>query len=282
MKTFTKVILIIALVFALMGAILLGAGVMVGGSRVAKDGTKLAGNNSAIQNAIDTWSEGFDLLDLFHDVDVETNPNGEDSLTVSTRELKKIDMDTACANFVFKSVDHLDGKVSFSCEARKDKYKVTFELDDEGTVKIRPAKRFAHLNASQTPTVTILCPEDFALSELDMDIASGNVTFEGNAVIHECDIDLAAGNVENKGTFIYKLDVDTAAGNVNIALPTGVMEDWYLVEVDCAVGKLEIDGIEESGFGKHYFAKSGGFKYKEIHVDCAAGNVTINFDGKGL
>lgn len=281
MKTFTKVILIVALVFALTGALLLGAGVMIGGSKIAKDGTKLAGSNPAIQNAIDTWAEGFDLLDLFYDTNVETNPNGKDSLTVSTRDLKKIDMDTACANFVFKSADHLEGKVSFACEARKDKYKVTFELKEDGTIKIRPAKRFAHLSNSQTPTVTILCPEDFSLPEMDIDIASGNLNFEGNPVIQKCDIDLAAGNITGKGVYFYELDIDAATGNVSINLPKGAKKDWYNTTVECAVGKLEIDGENESGFGKEYKYIPGAM-YKHINIDCAAGNVTLNFDGIGL
>ena len=273
MKTFTKVLLTSALVLSLIGAVLLGVGVMIGGGAVVKDGTQITISNKSLEKAFTAWSEGFDLVNLCHDFDVETNRNGQDSLTVSKDELQKIDLDTASVNLYFKSSSDEKDKVTFSCEAGKEKYKLTFELTDEGTVKIRPIKRYTHLNSSQTPTVTIVCPKGFVLPKMRADVASGNLNLDGNFFIKDCDMELAAGNIDCMGVGFLKLSLENAAGNATVTLPGA--RELYDMDLECAVGSITVNGNNYNGFGREFKENNNGDR--KLDIECAAGNITLDF-----
>lgn len=273
MKTFTKIFLTAALVLAITGALFLGIGLLIGGTTVLKDGTKITLDNPSIKKAVSAYEEGFDLLDFFYDFEVETNKNGKSELSVLPDKIQKIDVDTSCARLYFKSSDSID-KVTFSCEAKKDKYRVTFELTEKGVVKVRPVKRFTHYKGSQTPTITITCPKNYTLPKMDVDIASGNITFKGNQNVTHCRIDLAAGNIKSTGLTYDSLNIDNAAGNVSLTFPDS--RNNYDLDLECSVGNITVDGDKNSGFGKEF--EEHNEADRKIDVDCATGNINLNFN----
>ncbi|MCM1162616.1 MAG: DUF4097 family beta strand repeat-containing protein [Roseburia sp.] len=107
---------------------------------------------------------------------------------------------------------------------------------------------------------------------LSMKIGAGEIKAE-NAKVENLDVDMSMGNVEYEGGLSKEGRISCSMGNVELNLSG---ESWdFDYAIDCAAGNVEIENSQFSGLGVTKYIDNGA--EKKITVDCAMGNVAIDF-----
>lgn len=107
---------------------------------------------------------------------------------------------------------------------------------------------------------------------LSMKIGAGEIKAK-NAKVENLDVDMSMGDVEYEGELSKEGLISCSMGNVELNL-SGESEDFDYA-IDCAAGNVKIENSQFSGLGiTKYIDNSAG---KKITVDCAMGDVTIDF-----
>lgn len=166
-------------------------------------------------------------------------------------------------------------------------------MDATGCLKVRCEKdynRFFSVNFEKK-ALTVTVPRDTALTKLDLDVASANVTVRGlegeireveldsasgistleNLTIGTLDVDTASGPCRFENLTVRDLSVDTASGNVDFsgkldklnydgasARFTGVFTNHpYQLDLNTMSGRLDITLPEDCGFTAAFDGMSG-------------------------
>jgi len=142
------------------------------------------------------------------------------------------------------------------------------------------------------PTVEIVIPKGYTLSELDMDLGAGAISVTGGN-FGEVIIDVAAGefigtniiagslrgNV-GAGSISYSGEIDGKArfdcGAGKVILHLNQAEKDFNYNIDCGIGEIIIGNSNYSGLGNHKKIENQADYTMEI--DCGAGEVTIQFN----
>lgn len=118
--------------------------------------------------------------------------------------------------------------------------------------------------------ITLYVPRGTSLES--MEIGAGEIKAE-NAKVENLDVDMSMGNVEYEGGLSKEGRISCSMGNVELNLSG---ESWdFDYAIDCAAGNVEIENSQFSGLGVTKYIDNGA--EKKITVDCAMGNVAIDF-----
>lgn len=310
MRKFTRISALVALILGLAGSIVVGVGVAMGGTEVAKTAFDEVTNDHNAHNlanlfkSISYWHDGklFHIGDFWHDsnfkgVTVDGNsPEYKDkiSYTVNSSSLQLLDIDAPNGNVQITEGNAAD---SIHIEIKSKRSTSYFKIKDskDGKVKIECTKK--HWNSDDDIFINIQVPNACSIDTLKIDAAAGDLLISGNIRIIKMDLDLAAGDATiehatlhdssfemaagdltlTDTTLLSNLDIDCAAGDTTLNLPG--RESDYNLELSCALGELEINGSSTSnGFGSSYSRDNNS--NITITADCACGSIEVNFQNK--
>lgn len=108
--------------------------------------------------------------------------------------------------------------------------------------------------------------------DLNVEIGAGEIKVE-NSRTDNLSIDMAMGNVEYEGELNKSAEINCSMGNVELDL-AGRRDDFNY-SIDCSAGNVEIEKSEYAGLGFTKYIDNQA--EKEITVECAMGNVEIDF-----
>ena len=262
MRKFSKRILKLALVLAVVGLGLSIGGVAMGATITGINLTKygLNGNirkiaNSALQESHDSWDEDWDEI-------TQIDPVSDLDFSLSGDALKLQNCDG----------DKIRVEVSGS---KKDKVRIG--TDDDSLV-------IESLGRTQEREITVSYPKDLRFKDTSIEVAAGTVTMSVGAgeftntgkisVANDISVEVGTGNVEISELDIHDLEVDCGIGNVDLDI-LGKEAD-YNYEISCAAGNVDIGDSSYSGIGHDKNITNPNAK-GDMELNCGVGNITVSF-----
>ena len=287
MRKFSKRILKLALVLAVVGLGLSIGGVAMGATITGINLTKygLNGNirkiaNSALQESHDSWDEDWDEITQLKPV-----------MTEDDKEIFEIDpvsdLDFSLSGDALK-LQNCDGdKIRVEVSgSKKDKVRIGTDDDSlvieslgrtqerEITVSYPKDLRFKDTSIEVAAGTVTMC-DDFRTDDLDVSVGEGEFTNTGKiSVANDISVEVGTGNVEISELDIHDLEVDCGIGNVDLDI-LGKEAD-YNYEISCAAGNVDIGDSSYSGIGHDKNITNPNAK-GDMELNCGVGNITVSF-----
>lgn len=274
MKGFTKICLLICLIFLCSGAVCLGIGAALGSGlrevwAMARTGELDVGNIH-----IGGWSIPYIITDDISDDDIRLE-KGVVKESFLPQEVEDLDI-----NIKYGAVyvtDSETDRIEISVDApSRNVYRCglkdgTLELIDE-------TKRYRFNGLRNKVEITIAIPDGTVFDEVDLVTDAGGIEITHTLNAREIHFDLDAGelvaeNVAAEEEFSAVVD----AGNLEITEFSAKS-----LEVDCSVGRAKLYGsvLEEAeadcGVGQIVLQLTGREEDYDYDVTCSLGNVSIN------
>ena len=190
----------------------------------------------------------------------------------TSAKIEKIDIDYLAGNVDI--VTNSSGEIKVTETANKDledEQKVRTWVDGT-TLRIKycaPVKKVSFGDLEKNLTVSI--PEKTSLSELQIDMAAGDIHYD-SVLAEKLSIDAAAGNIVLSLKNVPKeTDIDAAAGDVKIKVPE---DSGIKLELDKAAGDFKCVLPHVSNEDKEEITIGDGSN--EMNIDIAAGDVSIS------
>ena len=126
------------------------------------------------------------------------------------------------------------------------------------------------------PKATLYIPEDSYFSEVDIDVDAGAADLK-NVNTAWLDMDCDAGKISFQGQAAEGGDVDVDAGSIEIAL-TGAEVTDYNYDIDVNAGSLSINDKSFSGLEKQTYIDNDGAA--DWTISCDAGKISMEIKNK--
>lgn len=287
MRKFSRRLLKLALVLAIVGLGLSIGGVAMGATITGMNLTKYGLNGSirklanySLPESRDSWDEDWDEITQTEPVDTdgdketfEIDPVSDLELSLSAGELKLQTGDG----------DKIRIEVSGS---KKDKVRIGTDddtliletigrtQDREITVNYPKDLRFKEASIEVAAGTVTMC-DDFQTDELEVSVGAGEFTNTGKiSVANDISVAVGTGNVEISELDMHDLEVDCGIGNVDLDI-LGKEAD-YNYEISCAAGNVDIGDSSYSGIGHDKNITNPNAR-GEMELNCGVGNITVTF-----
>ena len=130
------------------------------------------------------------------------------------------------------------------------------QSEEDGVYTFEEKNKRKNVSFKDTPEILIQVPKE--VQNIDLDVNMGDVDIQnltlatlhvrndvGDVEIEQCVVDEVQcenhlGNIEYEGDFLKTMNVEANVGDVEISLARPMNE--YLYNVDCKVGKLNVEG----------------------------------------
>ncbi len=278
MKGFTKICLLISLVFVCIGVVCLGVGAALGSG--LREVWTMAGNGEFnVGNLqIGGWNIPYIITDDILDEEIEIE-KGVVNESFSVQEVKDLEI-----NIKYGSVyvtDSQTDQIEISVDAPR-RYAYQCGLKD-GTLELldkTPRYRWNALRngLAHKVEITIAIPKEAEFEEVNLTTDAGGIEITHDLCAQEIHFDLDAGElIAEKITAAEEFSVDVDAGNLEIAEFTAES-----LEVDCSVGRAELHGTvskeaeADCGVGQIVLELTGQEEDYDYDVNCSLGTVSIN------
>lgn len=296
MKRFTKICLIIVL-----GCFILGCGLLVGG--IAVGGTMGAFIDAFDRGDFIIGNGGKGLTERFHDhQDDDYDDHHEYSSQTTTdaeldreesgnfeateyRDIKKIEVDMRSGGFYMQKGDSDNIRME---AVNEDGRKMEIWSQGDELILKNDYRNFKG-------EVTLYCPENLELSEMDISIGGGEAIIDVPLKVHELDVEIGAGRFEGyeeiqadqsswevgAGELIIgsisgdEMDFECTVGMIE-AYINGKEQD-YNYDLECGIGTLNIGDRDYSGIHQQEITNNKNSQ-KEIDVSCTVGTVSVYFN----
>lgn len=251
MKKFTKVALILSVVFAVVGVFSFGGAIAMGLgwsdlARMAQDG-ELSIHKSDSGNSIS----------FFESEHHEHHKNS------NCRELD-IDLSIGKLNLFYDEVEEI--------EVKQEGVHNFHSRMDGSTLKIDGGKGISF--GGTEGVVTVIVPYGTVFEEVDVSIGAGQADIDGLCAT-EVSVDVGAGQVQFSDLDTKHFDGETDAGQIEAQMVEG--EEAYSYSAECGVGEIRIGDNSISGFGgEKNVTNAGADRY--IDVECGVGQIVIDFE----
>jgi len=282
MKTFTKIMLIIAGVFATVGVICMVVAFAMG---------------LTSEHLVDMVQDGrfsFDEGDLHisfgddTDIDIESNSEMKDESIYTIKESchsMDIEFGAGVLDICYDDVEYIQVKQTNIENLKVQVKNEKLYIREESDIHI-------DLDDIEDRSLTILIPKDMKFEEVELEIGASKADIKdiiskdisitvgaGQADVSkltakEFDLEVGAGQATAVQLDVEKLNVEAGMGQVNIAL-NGVQEE-YNYNVECGIGNVTVGSASYGGLGAEQSIKHEGAT-KEINVECGIGEVKIKF-----
>jgi len=282
MKTFTKIMLIIAGVFASVGVICMVVAFAMG---------------LTSEHLVDMVQDGrfsFDEGDLHisfgddTDIDIESNSEMKDESIYTIKESchsMDIEFGAGILDIYYDDVEYIQVKQTNIENLKVQVKNEKLYIREESDIHI-------DLDDIEDRSLTILIPKNMKFEEVELEIGASKADIKdiiskdisitvgaGQADVSkltakEFDLEVGAGQATAVQLDVEKLNVEAGMGQVNIAL-NGVQEE-YNYNVECGIGNVTVGSASYGGLGAEQSIKHEGAT-KEINVECGIGEVKIKF-----
>ena len=291
MKTFTKVMLSLAGIFATAGVVCMLIAFIMGFSakdfaKMLEDGNfsiqiedgelQIFGLNDSLILEIEDAFEENENSDFDADGDVEGSVSSTETAEgkTTTYEVEEVckSMDIEFGAGVFEvyyaDVENIVVKGTnvdeLSVKVKNETLKIGFAGDMDADIDI---------DTVEDRRLVVIIPTGTQFEAVDMEIGASQAEIrEINA--EELNITVGAGQANVDQISVSKLDIEVGLGQVNIAL-NGVQED-YNYNIECGMGSVTVGTVSYGGFAAEQSVTNEGAT-KDINVECGMGEVIIQF-----
>lgn len=274
MKTFTKVMLSIAGIFAVVGVICTLAAFAMGFS--SSDIMKLIQNgNFSIRfedgkvNVFGYEADVFEKNEIENLIDPSTEvADGETNIYEIKENCLNLDIEFGAGvlDVHYADVDHIVVKATnvedISVGVKNDTLVIGFDGDTD-----------IDIDEAEDRKLEVIIPSKMPFDMVDMEIGASQAEIKG-LIADEVSISVGAGQANVEQLSVNKLDVEAGLGEVNISV-IGAQEE-YNYEVECGIGSVKVGEATYGGFAAEQSVTHDG-AIKEIKVECGVGAVTILF-----
>ena len=131
---------------------------------------------------------------------------------------------------------------------------------------------------SNVGSIVVNIPKDMIFDEVDLELGAGDVNCSG-LMANSVDIDIGAGDVDLIGLDTKNLDAEVRAGDLYLEL-VGLESD-YNYDAECGVGDIKIGTLSISGIGGTKETNNSGAS-RFMDLECGMGNIRIEFQNHNL
>lgn len=288
MKTFTKVMLALAGIFATVGVVCIIIAFMMGFStndlaQMVKDGNfsiqiedgelKVFGLNDSLILEIEDAFEKNENSYFDEDGDVKdsiSSTETENGTTIYEIEEACTSLDIEFAAGIFEiyytDVENIVVEGTDVDELFVQVRNNTLEIGAIAEVNV-------DIDGVEDRKLVVKIPTGTQFKSVDMEIGASQADIR-DLNTEELEIAVGAGQANVDQVSVSKLDVEVGVGEVNIAL-NDVQED-YNYNIECGLGSVTVGTVSYGGFAAEQSVTNPGAT-KEINVECGMGEVTIQF-----
>lgn len=308
MKNFTKVCLMICLVFVCISAVCMGAGVALGSG--LKEVQALADEGGLSIGSLDFGNHRFYYVTDEEDYDEADIQKGIVNEHFAAEDIRDFDMEIQYGEIQFTDSESEEIEVLIDAPKRNS----YICKNDNGTLKIKDTTtRYKWYAKDNSVTVTIAIPagkifdevdiatnaasvevsHEFQTKDLELELDAGELLAESIQVKGEFKVDVGAGNVEIDNFSAESLEVDCGVGSASlkgsilktaeadcgvgqIILELSGREEDYNYEVSAGVGSVEINGKSYSSLSVEKTIDNGADK--DIQLDCGVGQIEVTVE----
>lgn len=269
MKKFTKVMLILAGVFASVGVICMVVAFCMGLTtnhfmKMIRDG-RFSFDAGDLHISFDgDWKDNFEGESL------GTESADEESVDGEIREVcANIDLEFGAGilNIYYADVEYIQVKQTNIPDLKVHVKNDTLVISEDSDIHIG-------FDGEEDRSLTILIPQDMQFEDVELEIGASKADIK-NIHAEELSITVGAGQATAVDLNVEKLDVKAGVGQVNIAL-NGVQNE-YNYNIECGIGNVVVGDSSYGGLGAEQNVKNEGAT-KEINVECGIGEVKIQFE----
>lgn len=253
MKKFTKVALIFAVVFAIIGAICIVVSFTLGLTWDKVSGMVREGKfNFAIS------SNGFYVEE------------SEGTVTTVDEDFRNLDIEFSAGTLevVYADVEEV--------EVQQENVHGFKRYVKEHTLHIEGGTKIGLNNAGGTIIVRI--PKDMTFHEVDLEFGAGEAKLTG-LVADSVDIEVGAGEAKLIGLDVKELNAETGAGELYAELVGS--ETDYNYDAECGIGEIKIGTTSISGLGGSKETRNPGAN-RFMDLECGVGQIQIEFQNQDI
>lgn len=253
MKKFTKVALVFAGLFAIIGLICVVASFALGLTWDKVSGMVREGKfNFAISN------DG---------IYVEES---EGIVTTVSEEFRNLDIEFSAGTLEVVYADVEEVEVQQENVSGFKRYVKEHTLHIEGGTKIG-------VNTAGG-TIIVRIPKDMIFDEVDLEFGAGEAKLTGLAA-NSVDIEVGAGEARLVGLDVKELNAETGAGELYVELVGS--ETDYNYDAECDIGEIKIGTTSISGLGGSKEVRNPGVN-RHMDLECGVGQIQIEFQNQGI
>lgn len=253
MKKFTKVALIFAVIFAIIGAICIVVSFALGLTWDKVSGMVREGKfNFAIS------SDGFYVEE------------SEGTVTTVDEDFRNLDIEFSAGTLevVYADVEEV--------EVQQENVHGFKRYVKEHTLHIEGGTKIGLNNAGGTIIVRI--PKDMTFDEVDLEFGAGEAKLTG-LVADSVDIEVGAGEAKLIGLDVKELNAETGAGELYAELVGS--ETDYNYDAECGIGEIKIGTTSISGLGGSKETRNPGAN-RFMDLECGVGQIQIEFQNQDI
>lgn len=269
MKKFTKICLILAAVFTVIGLGVLGSGVALGASSGSIE-RELSGNhlwNKVSGQFYDNWHGNWfdDDEDWDYDDFEDYEEDGYETYVFSDIETLKVDVKRS-AIYVEESED---AKLRVAVNDISDHHPVKVK-NSGNEVSIASESR-----EDRDSEIYIYLPEDKKMKYIQINCGGSYMTLD-DIKTQRLDVTLGAGELETDGSIEADLtNLSVGAGAIYATMEES--KEDYNYSVTCGAGSVDIEGDDYSGIASEKKIENDNARYK-LNVECGVGVVELDFE----
>ncbi len=124
-----------------------------------------------------------------------------------------------------------------------------------------------------TGEIIVRIPKDTVFNEVDMEIGAGQASLKDLAA-NSLDIEVGAGEARLTGLDVRELDAKTGAGKLYAELVDS--EKDYSYDAECGIGEIVIGGSSIGGLGGSKSVENLGAG-KHMDLECGVGQIQVEF-----
>lgn len=154
----------------------------------------------------------------------ETVVNGE-TVCVDTADIRKINIEWAAGDIIVEPREDIDQIQFSETAAQKAKYAMVYSVSGSKlTISFcKDSIKFGFNNTSITKDLTVYIPADWICDELQLEVAAANVDVR-NLTVGTVNFDGASGTCNFENCIVDNLDMDTASGDVTFTGELGSLD----------------------------------------------------------
>lgn len=263
MKKFTKVAVILAVIFALIGITCVIASFAMG----------FTWSNFKYMLDADKFNFAFEIDDFHEDKKgvIKGQDDKQGNVIIPNESFQNLDIEFSAGvlEIVYADVENVEvqnkNAHGFKCYV------------EENTLHIKGGLKKVGVN-SNVGSIVVSVPRNMIFDEVDLELDAGEATLSG-LVANSVDIEIGAGEVNLKGLDTKALDTTVGAGKLYIELVGG--ESDYNYDAECGMGEIKIGTTSISGMGGSKKINNPGAN-RFMDLECGMGEIQIEFQSQNL
>lgn len=280
MKRFTKVCLILAAVFAVLGIGFLSGGIVAGAT--------FGGLRQAFMDGDFTFgkvSRTLQILEMSDDTENMAAADGgrKEAGVYDAEDIRKLKLDVKYGNITLLPAE--DGKIrvetenagtDLECGADGHELKIKGNSRRLKNADIRiwiPAGNVLE-KAELDLDAAALTVEDFSAEDLEISIGAGQMRADGVLAAEKLSVEVGAGEMRIEELDCSRIELDCGLGSMDVRA-AGSQAD-YSYEISCGMGEIRIGDETYNSFAGEKEVRTQGSR-GELKASCGMGSIRVDF-----